>query len=108
MVLSTISAGYDGDGNLSVQLRMYFILILLHPRCICFRYWNYFKKPIDSWSSSAHRYVSSYSYDHTVDAGTRRVLDIDAVTARLMARFNHKMLLSFSPVSAATHNGDNY
>ncbi len=28
-----------------------------------------------------------YSYDHTVDAGYKAVLDIDAVTARLMAEF---------------------
>ena len=104
----TISAGYDGDGNVArpttYVTHITYYYTLAHTAYVSDT--GTTLKPIDAGLQNAPATISSYNYDHTVDAGTRRVLDIDAVTARLMAEIQSQDITQLFPVSAATHNGD--
>ena len=104
----TISAGYDGDGNVArpttyvTHITYYYTL----AHTVYVSDTGTTLKPVDAGLQNAPATISSYNYDHTVNAGTRRVLDIDAVTARLMAEIQSQDITQLFPVSAATHNGD--
>ena len=104
----TIPAGYDGDGNVArpttYVTHITYYYTLAHTAYVSDT--GTTLKPIDAGLQNAPATISSYNYDHTVDAGTRRVLDIDAVTARLMAEIQSQDITQLFPVSAATHNGD--
>ncbi len=81
--LYVVPAGYDGDG---VQLRMWRIHALHPSRTPHVSDTGTTLKPGWTLVFRMRRYhLLSLQPSHGVDAGTRRVLDIDAVTARLMA-----------------------
>ena len=62
-------------------------------------------RPTDEGLQNAPATISSYTFNHTVDAGRKKVLDIDTVTNRILSEIKSQDIADVFPESSATHAG---